>query len=74
MNAKAMTQALTIDLTKYTIHAVHVGPKLRGPKRCIRCSQPFKTGEIWQRMKSLPDPEFGSYFIGVHSQCPTRSA
>lgn len=72
MNAKGVTRTVTIDLTGYTVHEVRIGPNVRGPRKCLKCNQTFKAGEVWQRMKSPPDPEYGSYFIGVHTQCPTR--
>lgn len=72
MNAKIMTKVLEIDPAKYKTHEVCFGPHARGPARCIKCNEPFKLGEMWQRMKSPPDPEYGSYFIGTHCQCPTR--
>lgn len=74
MNTRKMQQALTIDLTRFTAHEIRVGPDRRGPAKCLQCHQAFKAGEVWQRMKSLPDPEYGSYYIGVHSKCPTQMA
>ncbi len=74
MNTKGLTKALTIDLTQYTVYEVRVGPDTRGPSKCNKCNQTFKVGEIWQRMKSPPDRDYGSYFIGVHCKCPTRAA
>lgn len=63
-------QVLTIDLTQYSVGEVRIGPDLRGPSKCLKCHQAFKAGETWQRIKSPPDPEYGSYFIGIHSRCP----
>lgn len=74
MNAKSMTKVLEIDLIKYAAHEVCFGPHPRGPNKCIKCDQVFRPGEMWQRMKSPPDPEYGSYFIGVHCKCPARTA
>lgn len=70
----AREHVLTIDLSQYSIGEVRVGPDPRGPSRCLKCHQSFKAGEVWQRMKSPPDPEYGSYAIGVHAKCPTRAA
>lgn len=50
-----------------------VGPDPRGPKRCLRCHQPFKKGETWQRQTSPSDPKFGSYAIGIHDRCLPKS-
>lgn len=71
MNVKGLTKALKIDLSQYSVGELRVGPDLRGPSKCLKCQQPFKTGEVWQRMQSPRDPEFGSYTIGVHAKCPT---
>ncbi len=73
MNTRGMNQTLTIDLTCFTAHEVRIGPDHRGPTKCIQCNKLFKASEVWQRMKSPPDPKFGSYFIGVHSRCPTQT-
>lgn len=70
MNPKPTDQSVTIDLRAYTEPELCVGPKAGGPTRCLKCNRTFKVGEIWQRLKSPPDPEFGSYFIGVHLKCP----
>lgn len=48
---------------------LHVGPMLRGPKRCIKCNLKFKHGEAWRRYTSPSDPELGTYSIGVHEKC-----
>ncbi len=69
MKTKSTTQVLTIDPTQFRVHEVRVGLDPRGPHKCLQCGQPFKTGEVWQRMKSPPDPELGSYVVGIHSQC-----
>ena len=46
-----------------------VGPDPIGPARCINCLQPFKEGELWKRMTSRLDTEFGAYSIGIHDRC-----
>lgn len=75
MNGNGISkQSLTIDLRIYSVGEIRVGPDSRGPSRCLKCQQVFKQGEVWQRMKSPPDPEYESYFVGVHSKCPTRRA
>ena len=73
MNGRvANKQAHTIDLTQYSVGEMRVGPDPRGPAKCLKCQQAFRSGEVWQRFKSVPDPEFGSYSIGVHAKCPAR--
>ncbi len=54
---------------QYAAMEYMVGPSSKGPKRCLRCGQPFKKGEAWQRHTSPPDPELGSYAIGIHTRC-----
>ncbi len=54
---------------QYAVTEYMVGPSPKGPKRCLRCGQAFKAGEPWQRRISPPDPELGSYAIGIHSRC-----
>lgn len=73
MKTNGMNQTRKINLALFTGHEVCVGPDRRGPNKCLQCDQPFKTGEVWQRLKSPPDPEYGSYFIGVHTKCPTQT-
>ncbi len=46
-----------------------VGPSPKGPKLCLRCRQPFKKGEAWQRYTSPPEPRSRSYAIGIHDRC-----
>lgn len=65
---------LTIDLRRYSIGEMRIGPDTRGPSRCLKCHQTFRPGEVWQRIKSPPDPDYGSYFIGVHSKCPRQKS
>ncbi len=73
MNGRATkNQATIIDLTQYSVGEMRVGPDPRGPSRCLKCQQAFRSGEVWQRFKSASDPEFGAYFIGVHAQCRAR--
>lgn len=77
MNGKGTKQSvfsklLKMDPRDYTIIEIIVGPDSRGPARCLQCQQAFQPGEMWRRMKSPFDPEYGSYFIGIHSKCPTR--
>ncbi len=54
---------------RYAATEYLVGPSPKGPNRCLQCGQPFKAGEPWQRRISPPDPELGSYAIGIHSRC-----
>ena len=68
----ANKQAYAIDLTRYSVGEMRIGPDSRGPSKCLKCQRTFRSGEVWQRFKSARDPEFGSYFIGVHAQCPAR--
>lgn len=79
MNGKGTKQTvlsklLRADLSQYTIIEIVVGPDARGPARCLQCQQAFKPGEMWRRLKSPPDPKFGSYAVGIHSKCPTIPA
>jgi len=69
-----LSQLLTLDLSDYDIIEIQVGPDPRGPVRCLQCQQAFKPGEVWRRLKSPPDPEFGSYAVGIHSKCPSTAA
>jgi len=70
MNTRAGVQSpLTIDLSQYNVTEIRMGPDPRGPARCIHCQQVFKSGETWWRLKSRPDPQFGSYFVGIHERC-----
>lgn len=74
MNGNATSkQVLTNRLTQHTLGEMRIGPDPRGPSKCLKCHQTFQSGEVWQRIQSPPDPEFGSYFIGVHVQCPARA-
>jgi hypothetical protein len=41
------------------------GPDTNGPARCLKCLEPFKDGESWQKVW---DPEH-QYAIGIHSAC-----
>ncbi len=50
-----------------------VGPSPKGPKRCLYCGQPFKPGECWHRHTSPPDPDYGTYSVGIHDRCANRS-
>lgn len=45
------------------------GPSAKGPKRCFGCQKEFEVGEAWLRYKSVADPKFGSYSIGIHVKC-----
>ncbi len=49
---------------------LHIGALPKGPQCCIQCLKPFKPGEAWRKLTSPTDPEFGSYSVGVHVQCP----
>ena len=51
-----------------------IGPDPRGPKKCLHCHQPFLAGEVWSRVTSPKDPEFGSYVIGIHEACRGSSS
>lgn len=71
MNSKGISkQLLTTDPRNYANAEVRVGPDTRGPSKCLKCHQVFKRGEVWQRIKSPPDPVLGSYYIGIHGKCP----
>jgi hypothetical protein len=59
--------------TDYGVTEFRVGPDSRGPKRCLKCGQPFKVGEPWQRMTSPTDPELGAYSVGIHDRCAQAS-
>lgn len=79
MNSKGTKQTVlsklrAADLSHYTVIEILVGPDSRGPTRCFHCQQTFKPGESWRRIQSPPDPEYGSYFVGIHFQCPTQVA
>lgn len=69
-----LSKLLALDLSHYSVIEIQVGPDPRGPKRCLQCQQEFKPGEVWRRVQSPPDPEYGSYFIGVHGKCPEGAA
>ncbi len=69
-----LSKLLKVDLSDYAITEIVIGPDPRGPARCFHCQQLFKPGEMWRRMISPPDPEFGSYAVGLHSKCPTIPA
>lgn len=69
-----LSKLLKLDLSDYSIVEIQVGTDPKGPVRCLQCQQPFRPGEIWRRLKSPPDPEYGSYTVGVHSRCPTAPA
>lgn len=58
-----------LDATKTGTMQLLVGPMPKGPRRCIKCGKEFKNGEAWRRYTSPPDPEFGSYSVGVHEKC-----
>ncbi|MBM3129763.1 MAG: hypothetical protein FJ009_14210 [Chloroflexi bacterium] len=45
------------------------GPSRKGPKRCLRCHKSIKQGEPWQRVTSPADPKYGSYVVGIHTNC-----
>ncbi len=49
-----------------------VGPSRLGPKRCLRCGQMFKAGEVWTRYTSPPDPIYGAYAFGVREACASK--
>lgn len=68
---KVLRKLLTLDLGQYAITEIQVGPDPRGPTRCLQCHQTFKAGEVWRRMTSPADPQYGRYSVGVHSKCPT---
>jgi hypothetical protein len=57
------------QLSNRTTIQFMIGPNPKGPQRCLRCRQPFKQGEAWQRYTSPPDPIHGSYAIGIHDRC-----
>jgi hypothetical protein len=46
-----------------------IGPDDTGPEYCIHCRRLFVDGDRWQRISSPPDPEYGSYRIGIHDAC-----
>lgn len=57
------------DPKRFTVTEYLVGPNPKGPKVCLNCRAPFQEGEAWERHTSPPDPEFGSYAIGIHQKC-----
>ena len=46
-----------------------LGPDEQGPERCIHCHGLFGEGDVWRRITAPPDPEFGTYSVGVHDAC-----
>jgi hypothetical protein len=46
-----------------------IGLDAIGPSQCIHCHRLFVEGELWLRVTAPPDPEFGTYSIGVHDGC-----
>lgn len=65
-----LRKLLALDLSQYPITEIQVGPDPRGPVRCLRCQRVFKFGEVWRRMTSGADPQYGRYTVGIHNKCP----
>lgn len=71
---KMLSRLLKLDLSQYPITEIQVGPDPRGPVRCLRCQQMLKPGEVWRRMMSAADPQYGRYTVGIHNKCPKSIA
>ncbi len=69
MNAKILAEKAKNKLSNKGKVENRVGPSPDGPKLCMHCHKPFAKGEAWQRLTSPPDPEFGSYTVGIHEKC-----
>ena len=44
-------------------------PSPKGPRRCLSCLKPFRSGEVWLRYTAVTDPKHGSYAVGIHEKC-----
>jgi hypothetical protein len=71
---KMLSKLLKLDLSRYPITEIQVGLDPRGPKRCLRCQRMFKPDEVWRRMTSAADPQYGRYTVAIHNKCPTSIA
>ncbi len=67
-NQKATPKRIAPPPPQATVQFL-IDPSPRGPKLCLRCHQPFKKDEAWQRQTSPTDSRFGSYAIGIHDRC-----
>ena len=62
----------THDLSQAPYTTYGTGPKCGIPKLCLRCAQPIKRGEAWQKDGSALDPNGHGRIVTVqHSpRCP----
>ena len=69
--ANQLTQqtTTTVEATKIVTVEYLMGPDEKGPERCIHCYRLFQEGEVWRRYTAPPDPECGTYSIGVPDAC-----
>ena len=70
MTKQLIQQATTkVEATRIVTIEYLVGPDANGPQQCIHCHGLFGEGEVWRRISAPPDPECGTYSIGVHDAC-----
>ena len=60
---------IQVEAVKIVTVEYLMGPDQRGPDKCLHCQLLFQEGEVWRRYTAPPDPEYGTYSIGVHNAC-----
>ncbi len=55
--------------TRQVNRRLMVGICCQGPRRCLKCGREFGMGDIWWKMLSPADRQYGRYAVGIHQEC-----